>query len=86
MVSQQVNLRLPPKLLADAKRESKRRGYRNVQAFVEQTIRDEIYDDIELTAAGRAKLERALRDVAEGRTVPGDVVLAKMRRLASGKR
>jgi len=85
MVSQQISLRLPPKLLADAKRHAVKHGYRNIQTLIEEELRNLVYDDnIVLTASGKAKLAQALQEVREGKTIPGDVVLAKMRTKAFG--
>ena len=59
-MNQQINLRLHPKLLTDAKREADKRGHRNVQGFIEELLRNEIYDNIVLTPRGNAKLAASL--------------------------
>jgi len=86
MVTEQINLRLPPKFLADVKYTASKRGYRNVQAFIEEAVRRAVYDNIVLTAQGKRKIAQALSDMQHGRTVDGDATMAKMRRLASEKR
>ena len=85
MKTEQINLRMHPPLLRAAKEQASRRGFRNVQAFIEDAVRAQVYDP-DLTPAEWKKADAALRDVKEGRVIPGDVVLAKMRRLASGKK
>jgi len=41
-MSEQINLRLPDPLLKHARQEAKQRGFRSVQAFIEECIREEV--------------------------------------------
>lgn len=42
----QINLRVPQKLLRDMQREAKERGFGTLQAFILETLREEIYDEL----------------------------------------
>lgn len=50
----QVNVRMTQELLAKTKEEANRRGYGNVQDFIRETIREEVFDN------GLTKKEREL--------------------------
>lgn len=85
MASEQINLRLNPPLLKAARTQARRRGFSTIQAFIQEAVRAQVYDP-ELTAAEWRVVERQIREVEKGRTIPGDIALARMRELASGKR
>ncbi len=85
MASEQINLRLNPPLLKAARAQAHRRGFSTIQAFIQEAVRAQVYDP-ELTAAEWRMIERQMREVEKGRTIPGDIALARMRELASGKK
>ncbi len=60
-MNQQINLRLPPKLIKDAQGKAKAMGFGTIQAYIEQTIREDIYDDYVLTKKESELIERVVK-------------------------
>lgn len=75
----QISLRMPRKLLSQAKKEASARGYVSVQEFIRESVREQMYDPI-LTPAGIAKIEKGLQEIREGKAVP-----LSLRELRSGR-
>lgn len=45
----QVNVRLSKKIIEDAKKYSKKKGFSNIQEFIKEAIREKLYDDTSVT-------------------------------------
>ena len=60
-MNEQINLRLPPLLLKDARKKAKQNGFGTVQAYIEQAVRADIYDVHELSAKETGIIERLMK-------------------------
>jgi len=73
----QINLRLPEDLLKRAERYAKRHGYRNLQDFATESIREKLYEkdsiketlEIMKNKELMASLRRSREDVRKGRVI-----------------
>ena len=45
IMNTQINLRLPEALLSNAKTQAQKLGYGNVQEFIEETLREKLFDE-----------------------------------------
>lgn len=61
-MTEQISLRLPPQRLKDARQKAKKGSFGTVQAYIEQTIREDIYDDYELTKKERLLIDTLLKN------------------------
>jgi len=60
-MNEQINIRLPQKLLKDARQKAKSEGFGTVQSYIEQTVRDDIYDDYVLSPKENELIDRIMK-------------------------
>jgi metal-responsive CopG/Arc/MetJ family transcriptional regulator len=58
IMNQQINLRLPEKLIASIKEYSEEHGFSTLQEFIKETIREKLFEEPDLT---REELELILK-------------------------
>jgi hypothetical protein len=66
----QINLRMPEKLLASARSYSDEHGYRSIQDFITETMREKLFDEPEISKEELA-LVMKLAQVSEKKKLYG---------------
>jgi lipoate-protein ligase A len=60
-MNEQINLRMPATLLKAARQKAKSKGHRNVQEYIAETIREDIYDDYVLSKKEIELIDRLMK-------------------------
>jgi hypothetical protein len=64
-MNQQINLRLPQRLLKSATRHANKHGFGSVQEFIKETLRDKLFPPEELSKDEMAYVMAVLKDAKE---------------------
>jgi hypothetical protein len=64
-MNQQINLRLPQRLLKSATRHANKHGFGSVQEFIKETLRDKLFPPEELSKDEMAYVMAVLKDTKE---------------------
>ena len=57
---EQINLRLPDKLLVSARQYAEKHGFGTVQEFVKETVREKLFEDEEVSKQEFALIKRLI--------------------------
>lgn len=80
-MNQQINLRLPHKLLINAAAYAKRKGFANVQDLIKETLREKLFPET-IISKKELLLVKKLMEVSEKKDLYGteDELFSKLRR------
>lgn len=70
IMSTQINIRMPQKMLSSVKSYSNKHGFGSVQDFIKETIREKLFDEPELTKE-ELELVKKLVTVSEKKKLYG---------------
>ena len=65
IMNQQINLRLPTRLLNGVKSQVKEKGYGSIQEFIKEAIRDKVYGIDKLTEEEASLVSRLIKVTEE---------------------
>ena len=60
IMNEQINLRLPQKLLFAARKQSEKKGYGSIQEFIKEAIRDKVFGNEELSPEEHSLIKKII--------------------------